>query len=548
MPSVEWVEPMLAWDGRPLSGVRRPRLTSFTSDAFLPEFIAALSARGPEADPIGYLADHLIDAASEPRLYQPLHGRYYLVTASLVCRQVGLPDKAVDPSSGEKVSFVLRRQVEEANGLVEQGWDAAATPPGWRTVSPQDTRPGEERFPMHPLKVCLQSRPGLDQFRRVQQCTSERTIYHGYLPTGNREKYRAAAATSISDPQSYIATIEEQSEQDQVSNPDLAVEDFRYNEFESRVLAPWLDLLNRSDKLKPDDEPRVQTMSLYLVLDLADYLSRALPQLWEAVRNEDTAPIVGSSAQQALYTVLGDIDIIEDSSSTSLRQALANRQDDLGLVAGEGEEPNVTYDVRGVATSQLEAPDPPSDPPQTLEQAVREALADDESGYTMSEEMRGILQNMVEPAPAAGDTAPAQRYMIRLIYEYSPDCPPIVSESSQLFTLAPFFDSDAPARQIKLELPSIKMQDLRKFKRGVGMQMSPELRSLMGRVNEDMIEGGELSEGGAQWSLGMICTFSLQIIFLVAFIVMFIFLILLNIVFWWLPFLKICFPIPRRTS
>ena len=29
---------------------------------------------------------------------------------------------------------------------------------------------------------------------------------------------------------------------------------------------------------------------------------------------------------------------------------------------------------------------------------------------------------------------------------------------------------------------------------------------------------------------------------------MFIFLILLNIVFWWLPFLKICFPIPVRPS
>jgi hypothetical protein len=122
-----------------------------------------------------------------------------------------------------------------------------------------------------------------------------------------------------------------------------------------------------------------------------------------------------------------------------------------------------------------------------------------------------------------------------------------VSAPSQQFTLAPFFDSDAPARQIRLELPSIKMQDLRKFKRGVGMQMSPELRSLMGRVNEDILEGDGLSSG-PQWGLGMICTFSLQIIFLVAFIVMFIFLILLNIVFWWLPFLKICLPIPRRSS
>ena len=39
-----------------------------------------------------------------------------------------------------------------------------------------------------------------------------------------------------------------------------------------------------------------------------------------------------------------------------------------------------------------------------------------------------------------------------------------------------------------------------------------------------------------------------EIIFLVAFIVMFIFLILLNIIFWWLPFLKICFPIPVKPT
>ena len=53
---------------------------------------------------------------------------------------------------------------------------------------------------------------------------------------------------------------------------------------------------------------------------------------------------------------------------------------------------------------------------------------------------------------------------------------------------------------------------------------------------------------GLEVQLGKICSLSLQIIMLVAFIVMFIFLILLNIVFWWLPFLKICFPVPMPAS
>jgi hypothetical protein len=79
------------------------------------------------------------------------------------------------------------------------------------------------------------------------------------------------------------------------------------------------------------------------------------------------------------------------------------------------------------------------------------------------------------------------------------------------------------------------------------MAMSPELRDMMGRVNSDMLTGAGLSGSPGGPSLGMVCSFALPIIFLVAFIVMFIFLILLNIVFWWLPFLRICFPIPRRS-
>jgi hypothetical protein len=42
----------------------------------------------------------------------------------------------------------------------------------------------------------------------------------------------------------------------------------------------------------------------------------------------------------------------------------------------------------------------------------------------------------------------------------------------------------------------------------------------------------------------MICSFSIPIITLCALIVLMIFLSLLNIIFWWMPFLKICFPIP----
>ena len=43
------------------------------------------------------------------KLYQPAHQRYYLVGATLICQQPGLPDRKIDAGKAEKASFVIRR-------------------------------------------------------------------------------------------------------------------------------------------------------------------------------------------------------------------------------------------------------------------------------------------------------------------------------------------------------------------------------------------------------------------------------------------------------
>ena len=58
---------------------------------------------------------------------------------------------------------------------------------------------------------------------------------------------------------------------------------------------------------------------------------------------------------------------------------------------------------------------------------------------------------------------------------------------------------------------------------------------------------GELGDT-KQFDLGTICSFSIPIITICALLVLFIFLILLNIVFWWLPFIRICFPISLKAK
>lgn len=542
---VTWVEPSPAWQGRKLSQLERPRIVEIASDNFLPEFIAAMNS-----SPADYLDTHVPDTRNNyARLFQPLHGCFYLVTGSLVCRQLGLPDKAVMPQNGERTEFVLRREVdgEEQAWVPDLGWRPLVDAKGRAVVALAD----EERFPMHPVKTC--GGPSLNG-----DC--ERVLYHGYLPTGGRDKYQTPAAP-FTDPQAYIDEIEA------APDGDTQQEDFRYNEFDTRVIAVWTALVLDGDKIS-DDPERVHTLSLYLILDLGDYLMRALPKVWAAVLAGNTNSLQGpaNAGGRALYNILDDISFTDSDGSPThnLRQRLAHHQNHLPLAHGEdvpGGEPNVQYDMTTAeydgdeieadpqdSVAFLEDRDDPDDD-HTLVSAVKAALAEENTPMQLTDEMALILREQVraEEVTASGSEV-VDLYFVRLLYTYDPDCPPIASGRSQLFTFARFFDPDAPARQIRLELPSIKMGDLRKFKKGVGMQMSPELRDVMSRVHKGMLDEEGLNPPQGGWELGMICTFSLQIIFLVAFIVMFIFLILLNIVFWWLPFLKICFPIPKRSS
>jgi hypothetical protein len=73
--------------------------------------------------------------------------------------------------------------------------------------------------------------------------------------------------------------------------------------------------------------------------------------------------------------------------------------------------------------------------------------------------------------------------------------------------------------------------------------MQRKMESLTGK-ERDLLkdENTSLDEGpGIAW----ICSFSIQIIFIVAFMLMIMFVFILNIVFWWIFFFRICLPIPK---
>ena len=151
-----------------------------------------------------------------------------------------------------------------------------------------------------------------------------------------------------------------------------------------------------------------------------------------------------------------------------------------------------------------------------------------------------------EPANVAGD----DWFTVRCVY-LRPHCgkksPPVVSDRSERFRLVSFFEPDAPARQLRVALPvDTSPATLRKYNRNVAFMLSDQLRKQMSRATDmKKLMDGEAGDEAGGITFGVICSFSIPIITICAFIILMILVSLLNIIFWWLPLFKICFPVPK---
>lgn len=156
-------------------------------------------------------------------------------------------------------------------------------------------------------------------------------------------------------------------------------------------------------------------------------------------------------------------------------------------------------------------------------------------------------------------------FVIRCVYE-RPLCgtidPPVLSAPTKAFQIASFFDSDAPARPIRIALPvDTTPAGLRKFDRNTAFMMSDMLCGQVNRMKGitfadlvlsvlpfpfhkglDVPDAGGCKDGSL--SVGMMCSLSIPIITICALILLMIIVALLDFIFKWLPFLIFCFPLP----
>jgi hypothetical protein len=189
--------------------------------------------------------------------------------------------------------------------------------------------------------------------------------------------------------------------------------------------------------------------------------------------------------------------------------------------------------------------------------------------------LRALRDDAAEPAPAPAvpiaAIAPADAldgwFVIRCVYE-RPACEPlhgeVMSDPTEPFQMAGFFDPDAPARPIRIGLPiDTTPAGLRKFDKNTAFLISDTLCGQLGRLkgltlgdlvlsvlpwpfHKDLpsleLEGEPCKSGGV--SLGMICSLSIPIVTICALILLIIMVALFDFLFKWLPYFIICFPLP----
>jgi hypothetical protein len=179
-------------------------------------------------------------------------------------------------------------------------------------------------------------------------------------------------------------------------------------------------------------------------------------------------------------------------------------------------------------------------------------VIDTATGDAIAQQIKAILDRRITLAiPQLNRFDELDRsYSLRAFIRVKSDdgCAPKLwwSEASPPFTIRRWYEN-TPVAPVQIALPDLIGTDLSKLTPNVTFAVPQKLfNAIDGMTLDDLLKGKKPSGGGL--ALDWICGFNIPIITICAFIVLNIFLQLLNFIFFWLPFIKICVPIPRPSQ
>ncbi|UXH79165.1 hypothetical protein [Roseateles amylovorans] len=556
------------------------------------------------------------------KLYQPAHMRHYLVAANLVCAQPGLPDRTLGTGGSEQVGFVIRRLMSPTAGAprVEYAFVKSPAGPRWQRVAAEGAvEPGEDLLPLFSMGFVADN----GQPRRLHAGTVPVGRREEYMSTraqhvvgaegpGATGASGAISAAGVAAMPSAIATRKEQFKLDVAEPWKQLLRSAVYAK--GRIVDP-ASTATAAQRLEQavTTNRQLQGQSWLVLLDFADYLATHVPGVWSAVQS----PALGTGltgAAKALFdwmnaaaTAMGsNWPGLADSPAISVREALRRIRGARASLEGTtalypdapgaglawpdfrwllaGVRDSGGFVVAGLHTTLPAVTVDPADveagtPSMTPLQQEAEAAA-----ALVDKAVQLVIAAIDTAQPAAPSPAlpfaarlrdalvttqgDAGWFVIRCAYlrcDCGPLKPAVLSAPSERFQLASFFDSDAPARPIRIALPlDTTPAGLRKHQKNAAFLMSDQLCGQVQRAKGlgfvDLVRSvlpwplykpldvggmGPCAGGSPQASLGMICSLSLPIITLCALILLMIIVSLLDFVFRWLPYFVMCFPVPK---
>jgi len=386
------------------------------------------------------------------------------------------------------------------------------------------------------------------------------------------------------------------------------------------------DQLTARRKFARQANEGAQLPSWLILLDFADYLATHVPTVWSAV-NAQGAPVGLKTGEQSLFNWINTASMAPASGwqltglgwqfpvpfVTTLRAVLtqisgaraalesAERTFSLNdattpwppfyhLLTGIAESRDLGGDLRfTVGGVQASLDTATALAAEDADVEVMPAITDAETEAQRVDRLVQLVMAAVDadaqtpaaaPIPFAVQLRDAMSntpgdpgwFVLRCVYVHCECCgplePDILSAPSQQFQLASFFDSDAPARPIRIALPiDTTAAGLRKHQKNTAFVLSDALCGQVNRLkglgfvdlvlsvlpwpfHKDLDIGsdglGPCKSKGQNF--GMICSLSIPIITICALILLFMIVLVLDIIFHWIPWLIICFPIRFKSK
>jgi hypothetical protein len=520
-----------------------PALLQRTDDDFVESTIADLRSATGRAS----LRDRLAstrNASQVLKLFQPVQRQFHLAVIEAWCDAPGTP--RIDPAKVDSAGLVLRRLRTDGSGRSLEAWvKSGGRLRGWVRVA----QSAEQASPVALHRLARRSvSPSIDReltrfaleredalldehvvplFMAPPDVCSEarKTLFYGLVPTASAE-----IADVPVDPA-------------QALGPDFGPgsADFRDHLVEalrgdamSFVLGGeimrtgWFEAVEMPGEDKPADVPASHWNTL-LTASGANSMKRFIRLLRQLASEFDA---FGVSAEAR--AVFAELEAIR-----------------LPMILRPGETAQRTVPAGSflqLASRVLLERDPAAPLPEMpLSWPALDAAARLRLGNALA---RAVAKRFAEIKRQPGRfDEPGAQYVVRAFVRLKPHgtCPARTEWSaySEPFVIAPWYEG-AGAPPVQVSLPDVTDRNLLKsLKPNVAFVVPPPLQGLLSGNPKDMLEG-KGSTGG--FTIGWICSFSLPVITICAFICLNIFLSLFDLIFRWMFFIKICIPFPKRSE